>query len=77
MYEPLDDLDLISQAITNIGEKFGGNSKVLLSSLAKEIRRLKKWREDEAAKDRKRIYEQHRLYEKKMGQKHPDDDIPF
>lgn len=74
----LNDLELIVQALRNVGNTFGGRTKIVLHSLAKEIDRLvtvqRKEQEREFAR---RVRENDKA--KKIGAKlpYPDDDIPF
>jgi hypothetical protein len=67
-----DDLDLISQAFNNIGNTFGGNTRVALLAVAKEIRRLKRCKEEQESKERMK-----EIKKRTAAAKFDDDDIPF
>jgi len=73
-----DDLDLIIQALSNVGNTFGGRSKILLQSLSKEVRRLKHVRVEQERRESIRRYRENERAKKVGGElPYPNDDIPF
>jgi len=67
-----DDLGLLAQALRNVGNTFGGRSRLLLHAVAKEIKRLQRAQEQQEHKERMAEYK-----DKAKQRKIMDDDIPF
>lgn len=72
-----DDFHLLIQAVKNTAETFGGQGRLLLSSLANELLRLHRLREKQKEDIRKSQMREWVEHQKKTGERHPDDDIPF
>lgn len=76
------DIELMLQAFENVGNTFGGNTKTLLHSIVREVKRLKRYEEDqinrEAAQRFRDAQKEFRATGKwPSGYGSNDDDIPF
>lgn len=76
------DFELLMRAMENVGNTYGGNTKTLLHSIVREVRRLERYEADQEAKERTRLYNAAKKEYEVTG-KWPkgygdnDDDIPF
>ena len=72
-----DDLDLIAQALDNAGRAFKGSTQSAFGSLAREIRRLKRCREQQISAARRQDASEELRRRQALGIPDDDDDIPF
>lgn len=72
-----DDFHLLIQAVKNTAETFGGQGRLLLNSLANELLRLHRLRDRQKSDEQTARIKEWAEHQKKTGEKHPDDDIPF
>lgn len=73
----LTDLEIVTQAFENMGDRFGGSTKTAFRSVANEIRRLKRVQEDQEHRATMARLLEASKGRKIRGEPDPDDDIPF
>lgn len=76
------DIALLLQAFENVGNTFGGNTKTLLHSIVREVKRLKRYEEDQINREATQRFRDAQKEFKATGKWPPgygsdDDDIPF
>jgi hypothetical protein len=71
-------IELLLQALENVGNSFGGNTGRVLLAVVREYKRLKRYEEDQETR-RLRAKQKEMEKEYKITGKWPDgdDDIPF
>jgi hypothetical protein len=76
----MSGLELVVQALNNVGETFGGNSKIMLKAVAKEIGRLHAAQEREAQREQTRKWranEEAKRHGAELPYPELNEDIPF
>lgn len=72
------DIEKLVQALENVGNTFGGNTKTLLHAVVKEFKRLERYEQDQENRRLAQLQRDREKHYKATG-KWPegDDDIPF